>query len=101
MIFVSKINDSNHMDQHGFHKNSNFLSSVFETAIDAIIIINKLGIIQLLNKNAAATFGYEVDELIGQNINIIVPEPDKSKHDQYIKNHLETGIKKLLELDER
>lgn len=96
MIFVSKINDSNHMDQHGFHKNSNFLSSVFETAIDAIIIINKLGIIQLLNKNAAATFGYEVDELIGQNINIIVPEPDKSKHDQYIKNHLETGIKKII-----
>lgn len=96
MIFVSKINDSNHMDQHGFHKNSNFLSSVFETAIDAIIIINKLGIIQLLNKNAAATFGYEVDELIGQNINIIVPEPDKSKHDQYIKNHLETGINKII-----
>lgn len=48
--------DSN--SQH-FYKTGNFLSSVLETAIDAIIIINAEGTILLLNEGAAKIFGYE------------------------------------------
>ncbi len=79
-----------------FYKNNNFLQSVLETAIDAIIIINQSGIIVILNKSAATLFGYTQEELIGRNINILTPEPHRSSHDQYIENHLKTGVNKII-----
>ena len=81
--------------QH-FYQTANFLSSVLETAIDAIIIINEKGQILLLNENAAKIFGYDKDELLLQNINVLTPEPHHSQHDQYIQNHIQTGIKKII-----
>lgn len=79
-----------------FYQNSNFLQSILETAIDAIIIINAKGQIIILNQSAAKLFGYEKKELIGKNINIITPEPHHSLHDSYIDNHLKTGINKII-----
>ena len=81
--------------QH-FYQTANFLSSVLETAIDAIIIINEKGQILLLNESAAKIFGYDKDELLLQNINVLTPEPHHSQHDQYIQNHIQTGIKKII-----
>lgn len=81
--------------QH-FYKTGNFLSSVLETAIDAIIIINAQGTILLLNQGAAMIFGYEKDELLLKNVSILTPEPHFSQHDQYIKNHIQTGINKII-----
>lgn len=85
--------DSN--SQH-FYKTGNFLSSVLETAIDAIIIINAKGTILLLNESAAKIFGYEKSELLLKNVNVLTPEPHNSQHDQYIKNHIQTGINKII-----
>lgn len=85
--------DSN--SQH-FYKTGNFLSSVLETAIDAIIIINAQGTILLLNEGAAKIFGYEKSELLLMNVNVLTPEPHFSQHNQYIKNHIQTGINKII-----
>lgn len=85
--------DSN--SQH-FYKTGNFLSSVLETAIDAILIINAQGTILLLNESAAKIFGYEKSELLLKNVNVLTPEPHYSQHDQYIKNHIQTGINKII-----
>lgn len=85
--------DSN--SQH-FYKTGNFLSSVLETAIDAIIIINAKGTILLLNESAAKIFGYEKSELLLKNVNVLTPDPHNSQHDQYIKNHIQTGINKII-----
>lgn len=85
--------DSN--SQH-FYKTGNFLSSVLETAIDAIIIINAKGTILLLNESAAKIFGYEKSELLLMNVNVLTPEPHNRQHDQYINNHIQTGINKII-----
>lgn len=85
--------DSN--SQH-FYKTGNFLSSVLETAIDAILIINAQGTILLLNESAAKIFGYEKSELLLKNVNVLTPEPHYNQHDQYIKNHIQTGINKII-----
>ncbi len=79
-----------------FYKNSDFLSSVLETATDAIIIINAKGQILLLNAGAATIFGYRKEDLLNQNISVLTPEPHRSQHDQYISSHIETGIKKII-----
>ena len=74
-------------------------SSVIDEAVDAIFTINEKGIITLVNKNALKMFGYAEDELIGKNISILMPEPHRSKHDQYIETHMKTGIRKMIGTD--
>ena len=67
--------------------------AIIETAVDGIITINGKGIIQSLNKSAETIFGYRSDELIGHNVNVLMPEPYKSNHDSYIENYFRTGRK--------
>ena len=76
--------------------NESRLRAIIDTAIDGIITIDQQGIIETLNPAAAAIFEYEPVEVIGNNINILMPEPDRSKHDSYIHNYQHTGIKKII-----
>jgi PAS domain S-box-containing protein len=41
-------------------------------------------------------FGYSESELIGQNVSVLMPEPFRSRHDGYIRHHLETGERKII-----
>jgi two-component system sensor kinase FixL len=77
-------------------QNSSFFRSIFETAIDGIIIIDQSGRIQMINASAEALFGYRDGELIGTNVSGLMPEPHKHQHDGYIRNYLETGVKKII-----
>jgi two-component system sensor kinase FixL len=67
------------------------LKAIIDTAVDGIITIDSRGTIETLNPAAAKLFGYNEEELIGTNIKILMPEPDKSSHDKYIDNYHRTG----------
>jgi len=58
--------------------------------------INKEGIIQLVNPACCKVFKYLENELLGQNVKILMPEPHASLHDSYLKNYTSTGVKKVL-----
>ena len=66
------------------------LKAIIDTAIDGIITIDERGIVESINSAAALLFGYEQDEIIGQSINVLMPEPHRDKHDDYIKRYLNT-----------
>lgn len=72
------------------------LEAIFETAIDGIITINHLGIIESLNSAAAKLFGFSAEEVIGNNVSILMPEPDHSAHDQYLENYQKTRNPKII-----
>ena len=57
------------------------LHAIVETAIDGIITIDYRGNIETMNPAALKLFGYEEEEVIGRNISVLMPEPDKSAHD--------------------
>lgn len=67
------------------------LEAIFNTAVDGIITIDRRGTINSVNVAAAKIFGYGVDELTGSNINALIPEPEHSEHDGYLKAYEETG----------
>ncbi len=72
------------------------LKAIIDTAIDGIITINERGIIDTINPAAAVLFGYEPEEMVGHNVSMLMPEPDKSSHDLYIRNFLQTGQGKII-----
>lgn len=72
------------------------LRAIFNNAVDGMIVINEKGIIQSTNGAVTKMFQFTEDEMTGQNIKILMPEPDRTNHDDYLKNHLETGEKKII-----
>lgn len=72
------------------------LQAIIETAIDGIITIDNRGKIETVNPAAAKIFGYEPGEMIGQNVNMLMPEPDHSMHDTYIENYHRTGVGQII-----
>jgi diguanylate cyclase (GGDEF)-like protein/PAS domain S-box-containing protein len=74
----------------------NRLAGILDNVVDAIISINEKGIIDSFNKSAAKVFGYSAEEVIGKNVNILMPLPYKTEHDGYLNNYLTTGHPKLI-----
>ncbi len=72
------------------------LKAIIEHAIDGIITIDRNGIVESINPAALRLFGYEAAEVIGNNVSMLMPEPDHSNHDRYIRNYHETGEKKII-----
>lgn len=67
------------------------LRAIIDTAVDGIITIDQRGLIETINPAVTRLFGFTEEELIGQNIKILMPEPDRGKHDQYIDKYNHTG----------
>ena len=70
--------------------------TILNDIADGIITIDKQGTIQSFNHAAETIFGYRARQIIGKNISTLMPDPHKSLHDQYIRNHLSTGKKNIL-----
>ncbi|MEO5911219.1 MAG: PAS domain-containing sensor histidine kinase [Pelobium sp.] len=66
------------------------LHAIIENAIDGIITIDDRGIVESINPAGCGLFGYSPEEVIGNNISILMPEPDRSRHDQYLSRYQET-----------
>ncbi len=64
------------------------LNSVFSAAVEGIITIDARGIIQSVNRALTNIFGYSADELIGHNINKLMPEPHKEHYKHYLRTYL-------------
>ncbi|MEJ2612874.1 MAG: ATP-binding protein [Candidatus Thiodiazotropha sp.] len=67
------------------------LQAIVETANDGIVTIDDQGIIQTINPAMEVVFGYRAQEMIGNNISMLMPEPYHSNHDGYLKRYLRTG----------
>ncbi|HMB58606.1 MAG TPA: PAS domain S-box protein [Xanthomonadales bacterium] len=68
-----------------------FFDALMDAAVDAIIIIDGKGIIWRFNKSAQRLFEYDEDEVVGQNVTVLMPEPHRHRHDEYLVNYQETG----------
>jgi PAS domain S-box-containing protein len=69
---------------------------ILSNTLDGIVTIHSNGTIQSFNLAAEKIFGYEAEEVIGENVNLLMPEPFFSEYDNYLKKYLLTGEKKLL-----
>ncbi|MBS1533303.1 MAG: PAS domain-containing sensor histidine kinase [Bacteroidetes bacterium] len=71
-------------------ENAALLKAIIETAIDGIITIDERGKIETINPAACALFQYTPAEVIGKNVNVLMPSPYKENHDGYIARYQRT-----------
>lgn len=66
--------------------------ALLTAAVDAIVIIDHRGRIQVFNRAAEDMFGYTAAEAVGSNVSMLMPEPHRSAHDGHIRRYLETRV---------
>ncbi len=83
-------------DRAALEASTQHTQTILNDIADGIITIDKRGVIQSFNHAAETIFGYRARQIIGKNISELMPEPFRSQHDDYIRNHLKTGKKNIL-----
>lgn len=66
------------------------LTTILDTIVDGLVIINEKGIIEAFNLGAEKTFGYKEQEVIGKNVSMLMPHPYQGEHDGYMERYIRT-----------
>jgi two-component system sensor kinase FixL len=72
------------------------LRSILATVPDAMVVIDEQGIILSFSAAAEKMFGYREAEVVDRNVKMLMPSPDRERHDQYLLNYLTTGERKII-----
>jgi two-component system sensor kinase FixL len=72
------------------------LQALLDAAVDGIVIIDHTGCVRGFNRAAERLFGYEAAEVLGSNVSLLMAEPDRSEHDQYLARYLRTRVPHII-----
>jgi PAS domain S-box-containing protein len=82
--------------EEGLRESESRTRAIVTTAVDAIITTDDRGIVQAFNPAAERMFDYAKEEVLGNNVSMLMPEPYSSQHDGYIKRYRSTGEKRVI-----
>lgn len=72
------------------------LRSILSTVPDAMIVIDEKGTMMSFSSAAERLFGYRQAEVVGKNVSMLMPSPDRERHDGYLERYLRTGEKRII-----
>ena len=78
------------------HRLEREFQAVLDAAVDAVVLFDHEGRIELLNHAGERMFGYNEQEVIGLKVNILLPEPYRSQHDDYLRHYIEAGEPRII-----
>lgn len=72
------------------------LDALLATAVDGIIIIDKMGLVQVYSPACERLFGYRSEEVVGRNVKMLMPPPYRDEHDDYLDHYRGTAEKRII-----
>ena len=87
--------------QEGLRSSESRTQTLLDTVVDAVVSSDEVGRIESFNRAAETLFGYEQEELIGQNVRVLMPEPHRGSHDDYIERYRKTGEPRIIGVGNR
>lgn len=78
------------------HDAESHLRSILATVPDAMIVIDEMGSIMSFSAAAEKLFGFSEVEVIGENVSMLMPSPDRERHDGYLEHYRRTGERKII-----
>ena len=72
------------------------LGSILATVPDALIVIDLRGLIVSFSAAAQRMFQYAESDVLGENISMLMPSPDRERHDGYIDHYRTTGERRII-----
>lgn len=63
--------------------------AMLESAPDAMVLVGGDGVIRFVNQETQRMFGYERDELVGQRVEVLLPEDLRGRHVHHRAHYLE------------
>ncbi|KAL6070829.1 PAS domain Sbox domain containing protein [Balamuthia mandrillaris] len=72
------------------------LREVLDNLIVPAIVIDDKATIHAFNQPACQLFGYNLIEVVGKNVKILMPNPDRDKHDGFVRAYMRTGKGKVI-----
>ena len=70
--------------------------TILDNMADCVITITAQGLVESFNKAASTVFGYAPDEVHGRNVSMLMPEPHRSQHDGYLRQHIGSGDSRII-----
>jgi two-component system sensor kinase FixL len=67
------------------------LHALLDAAVDAIVMIDEEERITTFNPAAERLFGYSAESVVGQRVEMLMPEPHRSEHHGYVRRYVQTG----------
>jgi two-component system, LuxR family, sensor kinase FixL len=71
-------------------------SALIATAVDGIVVIDARGVVQIYSPACERLFGYSPEEVLGENVKLLMPQPFHGEHDQYLANYRSTGERRII-----
>ena len=72
------------------------LRSILTTVPDAMVVIDEAGTILSFSGAAERMFGYSEGEVVGENVSMLMPSPDRERHDGYLEHYRRTGERRII-----
>lgn len=73
------------------------INAILRAVDQAVISIDEFGIIKSANDVAKKIFGHEKKDFLGANVSILMPEPHRSEHDDYLVRYLSSGHARVID----
>lgn len=72
------------------------LRSILATVPDAMIVIDDQATILSFSSAAERLFGWSESEVVGKNVAMLMPSPDRDRHDDYLGRYIATGERRII-----
>ncbi len=79
-----------------FELSEALLKALFDSAVDAIVVIERNGTVRLFNPAASRLFGYAQEEVVGRNVALLMRAEDGQSHDSYLHRYAATGERSVI-----